>query len=108
MRDSINSTVAIQVTVCGDEEVFLLDPEDDVFNIYFIGTPGNETWYDYDLSALFATNSSILPTDECPVTHYDICADEDCTSIFNDSSSMTINGTNFTVNTAVPIRPGQY
>jgi hypothetical protein len=78
VRDEINSTVKIHVTVCGDEEVFLLDPENDVFNIYLIGYPGQETWYNYDLSALYATNSSILPTDECPVTHYDICEDENC------------------------------
>ena len=104
---TVSDVVKIRVTVCGDEAVSNEDPARPVFNIHEIGTPLllQDNWVSFDLSDLYSTASALLPTNECPLTQYQVCVDASCNSLYNSNSLRVIGVDEFQVNLLTPISP---
>jgi len=74
-RETVSQVVKIKVTVCGNEAVTNEDPENLLFSILEIGTPFSlqANWLSFDLTGVYSTASALLPTNECPVTQFQVC-----------------------------------
>jgi len=78
------------VTVCGDQVI----TNDDTANAFFAGIERDqaliENWETFSLKDVFSTESSTLPTNECPVTAMQICADNACGTVLNAAAGFRV------------------
>jgi hypothetical protein len=71
---NLYQTDRARVTVCGDQQISVADPLNQIFDITLIGD-GNADWISFATAGAFKTQSSILPLNECPVTAIQVCLD---------------------------------
>ena len=105
-NSAVYSTLKGKVTVCGDEEITNIDPTNSLFSIEESGNPDAEEVLQFSLAGIYQTGSAILPTNECPVSNYRVCADSLCASEYDTGSiRISADASFLEVNANVPIAP---
>jgi len=88
--DTVFAVDKVLVTVCGDQVI----TNDDLANAFFAGIERNqsttEDWETFSLLNVFSTASTVLPTNECPVTSMRICADDACTTVLVEANGFRV------------------
>lgn len=89
----VSDMVKANLIVCGQEEVKLVKPENEVFNIELDQEEGQEKWASYLLTGTWTVESqsgNVLDSD-CPLDHYVVCSMEvsECTKDTNLTTDET-------------------
>ena len=88
--DSVFAVDKVLVTVCGDQVITNDDPD----NAFFAGILRNqslaEDWETFSLLDVFSTASTVLPTNECPVTSMRVCADDACATVLDEAAGFRV------------------
>ena len=83
----------ILLTVCGDQVITNDDPTNAVFAISGSKTT-NSVWVDYSLENIWSTASTVLPTNECPISEIKVCEDSACATELTSASGLRITEAN--------------
>ena len=84
---SANDTLKINVIVCGQERLALMQPDHPVFNKYEVIGEDRPEVDIYDLSQIWEVqpaSPAVLPTD-CPIVEYMLCNDTLCYEVLNST-----------------------